>query len=171
MAAVRAGEITQAPKEHVDNPKWWTDSIVPILEDVRVYMLHWKGSRKKSKSCWTFVCEQLAGHDFVPPDAEEAFAQTNVDEFLLAAGYVMPAFARSSSGSKNSKVPAAHTSARLTCSKTEVAKRYAYNELDLLARKKLAESEWFWVYTPEACDDIFASYEVYARSNIFADIC
>ena len=34
--AGRAGEITTAPKAHVDKPKWWTDGIVPILEDVRV---------------------------------------------------------------------------------------------------------------------------------------
>ena len=106
----------------------------------------------------------------MPPEAEEAFTQKNVDEVLLAAGYVMPAFARSSSGSKNSKVPASHKCARVSCSKAEVAKRYAYNKLDQLARKKVAESDWFWVYTPEDCDDVLASYEVYARSNIFEDI-
>ena len=83
----------------------------------------------------------------------------------------MPASARSSSGSKDSKAPAAHKAARVTRSNAEVAKRYAYSELDQLARKKLAASDWFWVYTPEDCDDILASYEVYARSNIFADIC
>ena len=43
--------------------------------------------------------------------------------------------------------------------------------MDQLARKKLAETDWFWVITLEDCDDILASYEVYARSNIFADIC
>ena len=154
--AVRAGEITTAPKAHVDKPKWWTDGIVPILEDVRVYMLHWKGSKKKPKSCWTFVCQELASHDFVPPEAKEAFTQITVDEFLLAASYVMPASARSSSGSKDSKVPATHKAARVTCSKAEVAKRYAYNELDQLARKKLAETDWFWVNTPEDCEDILA---------------
>ena len=126
---------------------------------------------KKAKSCWTFVCQELAGHDFGAPEAEEALTQITVDEFILAAGYVMPASARSSSGSKDSKVQATHKAARVTCSKAEVAKRYAYNELDQLARKKLAEADWFWVYTPEDCDDILASYEVYARSNIFADIC
>ena len=40
--AVRAEEITTAPKAHVHNPKWWTDVILQILEDERVYMLHWK---------------------------------------------------------------------------------------------------------------------------------
>ena len=29
--AVRAGEITQPPRAQVDNPKWWTDGIAPIL--------------------------------------------------------------------------------------------------------------------------------------------
>ena len=71
--AGRAGEITTAPKAHVDKPKWWTDGIVPILEDVRVYMLHRKGSQKKAKSCWAFVCQELASNVFVPPEAEEAF--------------------------------------------------------------------------------------------------
>ena len=59
--ALRAGEITKAPKAHLDNPTWWTDGIVPILEDERVYKLHWKGSKKKQKKMLTFVCEQLAG--------------------------------------------------------------------------------------------------------------
>ena len=49
--ALRAGEITKAPKAHLDNPTWWTDGIVPILEDERVYKLHWKGSKKKAKRC------------------------------------------------------------------------------------------------------------------------
>ena len=71
--AVRAGAITQPPRAQVDNPTWWTDGIAPILEDERVYMLHWKGGKKKARSCWTFVCEQLAGHDFVQPEAGEAF--------------------------------------------------------------------------------------------------
>ena len=121
--AAQKGHINAAPNAHVDNPKWWTHGIVPILEDPRVYMLHWKGSKKAARSCWTFVCEHLAGHVFVPPEAEEAFTQKTVDEFLLAAGYVMPASARSSSGSKNSKVPATHKSARVICSKAKVAKR------------------------------------------------
>ena len=49
--ALLAGEITQAPQAHVDNPTWWTDGIVPILENERVYKLHWKGSKKKAKRC------------------------------------------------------------------------------------------------------------------------
>ena len=34
--ALRAGEITKAPKAHQDKTTWWTDGIVPILEDERV---------------------------------------------------------------------------------------------------------------------------------------
>ena len=59
--ALRAGEITQPPNAQLENPKWWADGIAPILEDDRVYMLHWKGREKIARSCWTFVCEQLAG--------------------------------------------------------------------------------------------------------------
>ena len=29
--AVLAGEITQPPKAHVENPTWWTDGIAPTL--------------------------------------------------------------------------------------------------------------------------------------------
>ena len=54
--ALRAGEITKAQKAHADNPTWWTFGIVPILVNDRVYQLHWKGSKKKAKRCWTCVC-------------------------------------------------------------------------------------------------------------------
>ena len=60
--AVRAGEITQAPNALVDNPTWWREGIAPIFEDQRVYMLHWKGGKRKARSCWTHVCAELAGH-------------------------------------------------------------------------------------------------------------
>ena len=53
--ALLAGEITQAPKAHVDNPTCWTDGITRILDDERVYTLHWRGGKKKAKSCWTQV--------------------------------------------------------------------------------------------------------------------
>ena len=48
--ALRAGEITKAPKAHVDNPTWWTDGIVPILENERVYQLHWREARGKQNN-------------------------------------------------------------------------------------------------------------------------
>ena len=62
--AVRAGHIKSAPSADVDNPIWWRNGIIPILEHERVYQLHWKGSKQKARSCWTHVCEQLASHVF-----------------------------------------------------------------------------------------------------------
>ena len=146
---------------------------MPIFEDERVYTFHWKGGRKKARSCWTHVCEQLASHVFVAPEAGEAFRQKTIDEFLLAAGYVVAAAASNSSGSKDIKeqaaaaaaLPAAAASsssgkgrtkqaaAAATLPATEkpaaagtkdlIAKRYAYSELDQLARSNIAPSDWF----------------------------
>ena len=78
--ALRAGEITQAPKAQLDNPTWWTDGIAPILEDERVYKLYWRGGKKKAKKCWTHVCAVLARHDFVALETREAFRQKTVDD-------------------------------------------------------------------------------------------
>ena len=101
--AVRAGEITQPPKAQVDNPTWWTDGITQILEDERVYKLHWRGGTKKAKRCWTHVCAELARHDFVPLETREAFRQKNVDEFLVAAGYLVGPAASNSTGNNETK--------------------------------------------------------------------
>ena len=73
--AVHKGHINAAPKAVLDNPEWWARGILPILQDPRVCMLHWKGGKEAARSCWTFVCEQLAGHVFLPPAAGEAFTQ------------------------------------------------------------------------------------------------
>ena len=83
----------------------------------------------------------------------------------------MPACSRSSSGSQDGKVPAREKAAKVIRINAEVAKRYAYSELDQLARKKIAETDWMWVRTPEDCDNILTAYQVYARWSIFADIC
>ena len=73
--ALLAGEITQPPKAHVENPAWWTDGIAPIVSHELVYTLHWRGGKKKAKSCWTHVCEVLAGHDFEPLERRGALRQ------------------------------------------------------------------------------------------------
>ena len=75
--AVRAGEITQAPNAHVDIPTWWREGIAPILEDERVYSLHWKGGKRKAKSCWTHVCAELAPYEFARVERREDFRQKN----------------------------------------------------------------------------------------------
>ena len=112
--ALLAGEITQAPQAHVDNPTWWTNGIAPILEDERVYTLYWRGGKKKAKSCWTHVCAVLASHDFEPLERTGAFRQKNADEFLAAAGYVVSAAARNSTGTgarKQGEAGGAHLTA------------------------------------------------------------
>ena len=101
--AVRAGEITQAPNALVDNPTWWTEGIAPILEDERVYSLHWKGSKRKAKSCWTHVCAELGPHDFARVEAREAFRQINAQEFLVAAGYLVEPAASRSTGNEGTQ--------------------------------------------------------------------
>ena len=74
--SVHKGHINAAPKAHVDNPEWWARGILPILEDPRVCMLHWKGGKEAARSCWTFVCEQLAGHVFCRPQQEKLSQKT-----------------------------------------------------------------------------------------------
>ena len=87
----------------MDNPKWWTDGIAPILEDERVYTLQWQGCKKKASGCWTHVCAELARHVFVPFKTRKAFRQNNVDEFLVAAGYVVGPAASNSTGNYETK--------------------------------------------------------------------
>ena len=101
--AVLAGEITQAPKAHVDNPTWWTEGIAPILEDERVYSLHWKGGKRKAKSCWTHVCAELAPYEFARVETREAFRQNNAEEFEVAAGYLVEPAASRSTGNEGTQ--------------------------------------------------------------------
>ena len=83
----------------------------------------------------------------------------------------MRACSRSSSGSQDGKMPARGKAATVIRSKTEVAKRCAYSELEQLARQEIAETDWMWVRTPQECENISRAYQVYARKSIFADIC
>ena len=53
----------------------------------------------------------------------------------------------------------------------QVAKRYAYSELDQAARKKIAEADWMWVRSRRDCANILKAYQVYACSSTYADIC
>ena len=43
--AVWAGVIRAAPREHIDNPQWWTDGILQILQHNDVYFLYYKGGQ------------------------------------------------------------------------------------------------------------------------------
>ena len=83
----------------------------------------------------------------------------------------MRACSRSSSGSQDGKMPATGKAAKAIRSKTEVAKRCAYRELEQLARKKIAGTDWMWVRSREDRENILTAYEVFARDSIYADIC
>ena len=106
----------------------------------------------------------------MPAAAEEAFTQKNMQDFLIASGYVMPACSRSSSGSQESKMVARAKGAKVSLSKTEVAKREAYTELEQLARQQMAETDWMSVRTLAEGEDILSAYQVYAKKGSYADI-
>ena len=94
-----------------------------------------------------------------------------MDEFLVAAGYERPACSRSSSGNQDGKVSSSEKAAQAIRIAAEVAKRYAYSELDQAARKKIAEADWMWVRSRRDCANILKAYQVYACSSTYADIC
>ena len=83
----------------------------------------------------------------------------------------MPACSRSSSGSQDGKMVARAKGAKVSLSKTEVAKRDAYTELEQLARRKMAETDWMSVRTLAEGEDIVWAYQVYAKEGSYADIC
>ena len=169
--AVHKGHINAAPKADVDHPEWWERGIFPILEHPRVYMLHVTGGKKAATSCWTFVCDQLANHVFVEAAAGEAFTQKNVEDFILAAGYAMPACSRSSSGSQDDQVVARAKGAKVSVSLTEVSKRDAYAEVEQLARVQMEETNWMSVRSLDEGEDILRAYQVYADEGRYLDIC
>ena len=94
-----------------------------------------------------------------------------MDVFFLAARYVIPACARSSSGSQDGKAPARDKVAPVISSNAEIAQRYADSEFDQLACKKLTETDWMWVLAPENCDNMLTTFQMCARQRTFADIC
>ena len=116
------------------------------------------------------MCEQLAEEVFVRPKAGEAFTQMTVPAFLDAAGYEKPARSRSSSGKQNGQMSSSDKAAEAIRIAAEVAKRYAYSELDQLARQRIADADWTWVHSPEDRANIFTAYEEYARDRTYADI-
>ena len=53
--AVWQGVIRVAPKSDRDNPAWWTEDILPILEDPEVFSLYWEGGKRKARHSWYHV--------------------------------------------------------------------------------------------------------------------
>ena len=85
--AVKQGVIRVAPRSDRDNPDWWSQDILPILEDSAVWSLYWLGGKKMSRNSWYHVCEVLATYDFPAVVRPEPFTQKSVQEFLEAAEY------------------------------------------------------------------------------------
>ena len=53
----------------------------------------------------------------------------------------------------------------------EIARRFAYSELDQEARRTLAEIDWCWATCRDDVEDILAAFQEYQRSNEFAAKC
>ena len=140
--AVRAGEITQAPNPQQDNPAWWSEGIAPIFEDARVYMLHWKGGKKKARGSWTHVCAELAAYEFARVERTEGFRQKNAEEFWVAAGYSVESGASTSTGNERTEEGEA-----------EVA--YATASAARLPAGDAAVAEAFWkIFADEVMDHL-----------------
>ena len=50
----------------------------------------------------------------------------------------------------------------------EVARRYAYSQLDQMARRTIAATEWCWASSPNDCVDILEAFQKYQDSNEWA---
>ena len=90
-----------------------------------------------------------------------------------AASHLEAPVSCNSSGSSDPKLQTAGTAATEQPGdrarvKAETARRYAYSELDQMARKTLAEIDWSWTSSHEECKDILEAFYEYQRSNEFA---
>ena len=110
--------------------------------------------------------------------ASNSSGSKDIKEQAAAAAALPAAAASSSSGKDGTKqaaaaaiMPATEKPAAATGTKDLIAKRYAYSELDQLARSKIAATDWFWATSRKDCEHILASFENYQRSNTFADRC
>ena len=85
--AVWKGIIRVAPNSDRDNPTWWSEGILPIVNHSEVFSLHWQGGKKMARHSWYHVCEVLATHNFADQGEPKPFTQKTVREFLEDAGY------------------------------------------------------------------------------------
>ena len=84
--AVRKGIIRAAPNQDRDNPTWWTEDILPILNDPDVFSQHWQGGKRMARHSWYHVCEVLGTHNFAAEGEGQPFKQKTIREFLQYAG-------------------------------------------------------------------------------------
>ena len=202
--AVLKGIIRVAPRAHKENPAWWVESILPVLNDPAVWTLYWLGGKRMAKHSWYHVCEVLATYEFPSVFNPEPFIQKTVPEFLAAAGYRQaPAHedvaSSASSGSARTSVPGRGAApaasvvngragvgddiapllatSALPCQnrieqvrqQSDFARRFAYSELDQLARGTIASAQWCWLSDPSVCSRIARSFKVYRNTNEFSE--
>ena len=206
--AVLKGIIRVAPKAYKENPAWWVESILPVLNDPAVWTLYWLGGKRMAKHSWYHVCEVLATYEFPSVFNPEPFIQKTVPEFLAAAGYRQApahedvaapslfvaakskAASSASSGSARTSVPGRGAApaasvvngragvgddiapllatSALPCQnrieqvrqQSDFARRFAYSELDQLARETIASAQWCWLSDREVCSRIGRSFTV-----------
>ena len=107
------------------------------------------------------------------PGTTSKAASVAVSAPASAASHLEAPVSWNSSGSSEPKLQTAGTAATEQPGdrarvKAETARRYAYSELDQMARKTLAEIDWSWTSSHEECKDILEAFYEYQRSNDFA---
>ena len=191
--AVRHGVIRVAPNDTRDNPSWWIDGIVPILNHPEVFSLYYEGGKILAKNSWYHVCEVLSSYEFPPALPRAFFIQKTVQEFLEDAGY-RSLFAsdeiaatdpppakrgRASSGVPNvvagltAETPAASA---VSCEskfergrmQLDFARRFAYSELDQHARATLASADMRRAARLRVCMQICQAFDTYQTTNRFS---
>ena len=191
--AVWAGVIRVAPKSDRDNPAWWSEDILPILEDPEVFSLYWQGGKKMARNSWYHVCEELGKYNFPPVGAGEPFTQKTVPEFLADAGYsevvasedVAATDPRPAKRSRPSPgvpggvsgftaetpaAPAAPCQSKLERARTQAdfARRVAYTELDQHARGTIASADWRFLAHVRVGRKISEAFRTYQSTNQFS---
>ena len=102
--------------------------------------------------------QHTAAGETMPGTTSKA-ASVAVSAPASAASHLEAPVSWNSSGSSEPKLQTAGTAATEQPGdrarvKAETARRYAYSELDQMARKTLAEIDWSWTSSHEECKDI-----------------
>ena len=96
-------------------------------------------------------------------------ASVVVHQPASAAGAVEPPPGVWSLSSDVDAAPAAPSQSRIQRARlqAEVARRYAYSQLDQHARRTIASAEWCWLSSPSDCVNILEAFATYQDSNDF----
>ena len=170
--AVRKGVIRTAPMSHRQNPTWWTQGILPILDDPSVWSLYWLGGKRMARNSWYHVCDALGSYDFLDEIPSQPFAQKTVQEFLQAAGYrkapgpagVCRVTADTPPAAGASRVNKIENARR---EQANFARRCAYGALDQHVRRTLASANCCWTTSARGCTMIGQAFQIYRNTAEF----